>query len=90
MQQPRQSSPNSHCQHFNDDPVQVWRDPGVGFLLGTQLRATRRHALLRFWRQTSGTGTLENNRAEMTGDYVKANRLSITKYQDYDWEPKSI
>ena len=40
--------------------------------------------------KTSGTGTLENKRAEMTGDYVKANRLSITKYQDYDWEPKSI
>lgn len=32
----------------------------------------------------------ENKRAEMIGDYVKANRLSITKYQDYDWEPKSI
>jgi hypothetical protein len=32
----------------------------------------------------------EKKRAESIRDYVKANGLPITKYQDYGWEAKAF
>lgn len=39
----------------------------------------------------SGNETLrESKRAEMIGDYVKANDLFVTMYQDYGWDAKQL
>jgi len=43
-----------------------------------------------FMKIYSDKNVREKKRAETIRDYVKANGLSITKYQDYGWEAKSF
>ena len=44
----------------------------------------------KFMQINSDSDTREKIRAEIAAEYVKQNGLSVTKYQDADWDPVDL